>query len=57
MDRFYTYPKEIPIYSIGQKREMKQDQKPGPGEYDVNLSQLKPRTPGGKFSPIKGSKV
>lgn len=57
IERFYNYPKEIPNYSLGQKRELKQDQKPGPGEYEVNLSQTKARTPGGKISPIKGAKV
>lgn len=54
LDRFYNYPKEIPNFSMGQKREDKQDEKPGPGEYDVQSALTKPRVLGAhKFSPSR----
>ena len=45
-DRFYHYPKEKPIYSIGQKRPEKPRDGPGPGEYNLDDSATKPRTSG-----------
>lgn len=54
VERFYNYPKEIPNFTIGQKREEKQEEKPGPGEYDVNSALTKPRIMGShKFSPTR----
>lgn len=54
LERFYNYPKEIPNFSMGQKREDKQDERPGPGEYDVQSALTKPRVMGAhKFSPTR----
>lgn len=54
IERFYTYPKEIPIYSMGQKREpLKQDASlPGPGKYEVDMSQTQTRSVSHLFTPI-----
>jgi len=46
MERFYNYPKEIPNYSIGELRPEKIKEGPGPGEYNLDDSAIKPRTPG-----------
>ena len=45
-ERFYNYPKEVPIYSIGEKRPEKPKDGPGPGEYDLDMSATKPRVRG-----------
>lgn len=42
-ERFYQYPKEVPVYSIGQKRPEKPKDGPGPGEYNLDDSATKPR--------------
>ena len=46
VDRFYNYPKEIPNFSIGEKRPEKTREGPGPGEYNLDDSAVKPRTTG-----------
>ena len=46
VERFYQYPKEKPIFSIGQKRPEKAREGPGPGEYNLDDSAIKPRTQG-----------
>ena len=45
-ERFYQYPKEVPVYTIGEKRPEKPSQGPGPGEYNLDESATKPRTSG-----------
>lgn len=57
VERFYNYPKEIPNFSMGQKREVKQDEKPGPCDYEPSLQMTKTRVQGGKFSPVKDSRA
>ena len=44
VDRFYNYPKEKPVYSIPEKREMKIQDSPGPGAYDANDGLTKTRS-------------
>jgi len=47
VERFYNYPKEIPNYTIGEKRlEKPKEGGAGPGEYSLNDSATKPRTTG-----------
>ena len=46
LERFYQWPKELPIYSIGEKRPEKPKEGPGPGEYNLDDSATKPRTVG-----------
>ena len=46
VERFYQYPKEVPNYSIGEKRPEKPRDGPGPGEYNLDDSATKPRTVG-----------
>ena len=46
VERFYQWPKELPIYSIGEKRPEKPKEGPGPGEYNLDQSATKPRTTG-----------
>ena len=46
VERFYQYPKEVPNFSIGEKREAKPKDGPGPGEYNLDDSMTKPRTVG-----------
>ena len=45
-ERFYQYPKEVPVYTIGEKRPEKPKDGPGPGEYNLDDSATKPRTSG-----------
>ena len=45
-ERFYNYPKEVPVYSIGEKRPEKPKDGPGPGEYNLDESATKPRVRG-----------
>lgn len=46
-ERFYNYPKEIPNYTIGELRpERPASPGRGPGEYNLDDSAIKPRTPG-----------
>ena len=45
-ERFYNYPKEIPNFSIGEKRPEKPRDGPGPGEYSLDNSATKPRVRG-----------
>jgi len=35
-ERFYQYPKEVPVYTIGEKKTEKPTQSPGPGEYSLD---------------------
>ena len=46
LPRFYQWPKELPIYTIAEKRPEKPKEGPGPGEYDLDDSATKPRTTG-----------
>ena len=46
VERFYQYPKEVPNYSIGEKRPDKPRDGPGPGVYNLDDSATKPRTVG-----------
>ena len=45
-ERFYNFPKEVPNYSIGVKRETVIEQRPGPGEYNMNSELTKSRIVG-----------
>lgn len=45
-ERFYQWPKELPIYTIGEKRDEKPREGPGPGEYNLDDSAVKPRVTG-----------
>lgn len=45
-ERFYQYPKQVPVYSIGERRPEKPKDGPGPGEYNLDDSAVKPRTMG-----------
>ena len=46
LPRFYQWPKELPIYTIAEKRPEKPKEGPGPGEYNLDDSAVKPRTTG-----------
>jgi len=52
-ERFYNYPKEYPNYTMGEKREQPIEQKPGPGEYEVDSPLTKTRAPACQISPSK----
>ena len=49
--RFYTYPKELPIYTIAERREEVDPRaaNPGPGEYAVDSPLTKARSRAAKF--------
>lgn len=50
-ERFYTYPKELPVYSIPQSGEPKDPRadNPGPGEYALDSPLTKFRARGAQF--------